>query len=205
MRQSNVTDPLAPELFIPYRQMPARLLNGPLIFLVRTAGNPAAQVPMLRAAVRQQDPAALDSVMTMEERVVSNLAKPRLYAVLLRAFGFFAVIVAGVGLFGVLSYGVAQRSREIGIRTALGARTRDITALILKHAVAVTLSGLGLGFAVSLTLSRVITAFLYSVSPRDSTSFVVAAVVLALVAGIACVVPARRAARVDPLVVLKSA
>jgi hypothetical protein len=103
MRQSNVTDPPTPELFVSYRQMPVRLLNGPLIFVVRTADNPMTRVPMLRSAVCEQDPAAaIDSVMTMEECVLTNLAKPRLYAALVGAFGFFALIIAGVGLFGAL-------------------------------------------------------------------------------------------------------
>jgi len=204
MRQSNVTDPPTPELFVSYRQMPVRLLNAPLLFVVRTADNPLGYIPTLRAAVREQDPgAALDSVMTMEERVMTNLAKPRLYAVLLGAFGCFALIIAGVGLFGVLSYGVTQRSREIGVRTALGAQTRDIIALILKQAATVAGSGVVLGLAASFVLSRLLTAFLYGVTAHDTISFVVVAVVLVLVAGIACVVPARRAANVDPLIVLK--
>jgi putative ABC transport system permease protein len=205
MRQSSVTDPPAPELFISYRQMPQRLLNSPLIVVLRTAGNPLAHVPTLRAVVRAQDPAAaLDSVMTMEDRVMTSLARPRLYAAVLAAFGVSALVVAGVGLFGVLSYAVAQRSREIGIRAALGAQARDITALVLKHAAGVTIAGLAVGFAAWLLLSRVLAAFLYGVTPYDVISFAIVAIALAAMAGIACAVPARRAARVNPILVLKS-
>jgi putative ABC transport system permease protein len=205
MRQSDVTEAATPELFVSYRQMPARLLNGPLILVVRMADDPMAHVAMLRRAVHEQDSAAaLDSVMTMEERVMTSLAKPRLYATLLSAFGFFALLIAGVGLFGILSYAVSQRSREIGVRTALGAQTRDIITLVLKPAAAVAVTGMVLGLAASFVLSRLLAAFLYGVTVHDTASFVVVALVLTLVAGIASVIPARRAVRIDPLVVLKS-
>jgi putative ABC transport system permease protein len=97
----------------------------------------------MRAAVHEQDPTvALDSIMTMEERVATSLARPRLYAVLLGGFAIAALAIAGVGLFGVLSYSVAQRSREIGVRTALGAQVQDIVMLVLKHALAIALGGI---------------------------------------------------------------
>jgi putative ABC transport system permease protein len=205
MRQSDVTEAATPELFISYRQMPARLLNGPLILVVRTADDPMAHVATLRGAVHEQEAAAaLDSVMTMEERVMTSLAKPRLYAMLLSAFGLFALLIAGVGLFGILSYAVSQRSREIGVRTALGAQTRDIIALVLKPAAVVAVGGMVLGLVASFALARLLAAFLYGVAVHDMTSFVVVAIVVVLVAAIASVIPARRAARIDPLVVLKS-
>jgi putative ABC transport system permease protein len=205
MRQSNVTEPPAPELFVSYRQMPARLRNSPLMFVVRTPDDPLALVPTLRAVVREKDPAvALDSVMTMEERVMTNLAKPRLYAVLLGALGSFALVIAGVGLFGALSFVVAQRSREFGVRTALGAQSRDIMGLVFKHAAAIAVSGMVLGLAASFMLSRLLAILLYGITPYDTKSFAVAAVILAAVAGLAAFVPARRATKVDPLNALKS-
>jgi putative ABC transport system permease protein len=205
MRQSNVTDPATPELFVSYRQMPARLVQGPIIVAIRTTDDQTAQVAMLRTAVREQDvEAVLDSVMTMDELAMTSLARPRLYAALLAAFGGWAVVIAGVGLFGVLSYSVTQRSREIGVRTALGAQTRDIVALVLKQAAAVAVGGLLLGLAAALVVTRLLTAFLYGVTPYDAISFVLTAAIVTLAAGIACLVPARRAARVDPLVVLRS-
>jgi putative ABC transport system permease protein len=205
MRQSDVTDAPAPELFVSYRQMPDRLLNGPLILVVRTVGDPLPQAGLLRTAVREQDPAILvHSVMTMEERVVTSLAKPRLYAMMLGAFGGFALAIAAVGLFSVLSYSVAHRAREIGVRTALGAQTRDIVALVLKQAAGIAIGGVVFGLAASVLLSRFLTAFLYGVVAHDLTSFAVVAVVLMLAVALACVVPARRAARVNPLIAMRS-
>jgi predicted permease len=205
MRQSGVTDPDVAEVFMSYRQMPARLVNGPLFVVARTAGDPTPLAPMLREAIQEQDPTvALDTIATMEERVMSSLAKPRLYALLLGAFGTFAVFIAGVGLFGVLAYSVAQRQREIGVRTALGARTRDIVILVLWQAAGVAVAGLSAGLTASFALSGLLSTFLYGVAPRDAVSFAAVAAVLMLVTAVACVVPARRAARVDPLTVLKS-
>ena len=205
MRQGAVTDAPAAELYVSYRQMPQRLVNGPLIFVIRTTGDPLSHAATLRTAVREHDAsAALDSIMTMEERIVADLAKPRLYAVLLGSFGVFALVIAGVGLFGVLSYAVAQRYREFGVRTALGARTSDVVWLVVKHAAAVAGSGLVVGLVVSLASTHFLSSFLYGVSAFDVWSFVTAAGALGAATIIACLVPARRAARVDAVVVLKS-
>jgi putative ABC transport system permease protein len=205
MRQASVTDGRTAEMFVSYRQLPNRLVNGSLILVVRTADDPAAHVSMLRAAVREQDSTVVaDSIMTLEERVMTSLAKPRLYAVLLTGFAMAALAIAGVGLFGVLSYGVAQRSREIGVRTALGAQPRDIVVLVLKHAAAVAIAGVAIGLWASFALTKYVAAFLYGVTAHDAVSFVVVAGLLIVVAAIACVVPARRAARIDPMIVLRS-
>jgi putative ABC transport system permease protein len=205
MRQRDVTDAPAAEIFRSYRQSPARLINNPLIALARSSGDPLSLVDLVRATAREQDRAvAVDSIMTMEERVMASLAKPRLYTTLLTAFAAGALLIACVGLFGVLSYLVAQRAREIGVRTALGAQTRDIIALVLKHAAAVAAAGVAIGLTVSLALARYLSTFLYGVTTHDTASFVAVAIVMAVVAAIASVVPARRAARVDPLIVLKS-
>jgi ABC-type antimicrobial peptide transport system permease subunit len=173
---------------------------------MRTASDPAAFAPAMRRIVREAEPAvALDSVMTMEDRVITNLAKPRLYAVVLVGFGFFAIVIAGVGLFGVLAYSVAQRGREIGVRTALGARPGDIVLMVVRQAgliaVVATTIGLWLAFVAANGLSK----FLYGVDPHDPASFAAVGAVVIAVSAVACVVPARRAARVDPLSVLRSA
>jgi putative ABC transport system permease protein len=140
----------------------------------------------------------------MEGRVINSLARPRLYAVLLTTFAVFALVIAGVGLFGVLSYSVAQRSREIGVRTALGATTGDIVNLVLRQAAVVTLGGVGIGLWASFAAVKAVSKLLYGVSAHDAVSFIVVPIVLAGVAAIACVVPARRAARVDPLRALRA-
>ncbi len=205
MRQSDVTEPQSPEIFASYRQMPTRLMSAPTVIVVRAAGDPTALVPTLRAAVRERDPLlVVDSIMTMEERVMASLAKPRIHALLLSGFAVFALAIAGVGLFGVLSYSVAQRSREIGVRTALGARPRDIVTLVLRQALTIAGAGLVAGLAIASAAARLLSTFLYGVTAYDAASFVLVPLVLAVVTAAACLVPARRAARVDPLTVLRS-
>jgi ABC-type antimicrobial peptide transport system permease subunit len=174
--------------------------------MVRTADDPTGVVPsLLRSLVRQAAPSApLESIMTMEDRVSASLARPRLYAVLLGTFAAFALAVAGLGLFGVLSYTVAQRAREIGVRSALGAQVRDIVGLVLKQSLAIAVAGVAAGLGASLWLTRALQGYLYGVTPRDAVSFAVVAVVLLAVAVLASIVPARRAARVDPVKVLRA-
>src|SRR5262249_5745530 len=135
MRQ-DVESALQPEIFASFKQITTASTNLGLdpILVIRTAADPTVYVSTLRRLVQGEAPTlALDSIMTMEERVMTSLAKPRLYAVALALFGVFAMLIAGVGLFGVLSFSVAQRTREIGVRSALGALPRDIVALVLRQ------------------------------------------------------------------------
>jgi putative ABC transport system permease protein len=183
----------------------SRLSNAPMIVVARTTGDPEAMIPMLRAAVREQDRRlVVDSIMTLDERVMTSLSRPRTYAILVGAFALSALVIAGVGLFGVLSYTVAQRSREIGVRTALGAQPRDIAALVLRQGMLMAGAGLAAGLAAAGAAVRVLSAFLYGVTTHDPLSFVIVPVVLGIVTAVACIVPARRAARVDPLAALRS-
>jgi putative ABC transport system permease protein len=205
MRQGSVFDAPQPELLMPYAQVGCAAAVPDPILVIRTAGDPVPYAATLRHLIREQAPAlALDSVMTMDERVMTNLAKPRLYAVVLAGFAAFALVIAGVGVFGVLSYSVAQRSREIGIRTALGARPADIVSLVLRQVAAIAVCGLGVGLGLAFALSRSLTTVLHGVHPHDRVSFLVVPAILAVVTTIACVGPARRAARIDPLRVLRS-
>jgi ABC-type antimicrobial peptide transport system permease subunit len=142
--------------------------------------------------------------MTMEDRVMMSLGQPRLYAVVLAWFGAFALLIAGVGLFGVLSSSVAQRTREIGVRSALGAQTRDIVALVLRQTLWIVGVGVAIGLATALAGVRMLSAFLYRISPHDALTFVAVPIVIVAVATVACLVPARRAARVDPLTALRA-
>ena len=204
MRQGGIlSDAPQPELFMPYHQIGCpNLLSDPVI-VIRTHDDPAPFASTLRQIVREQEPAlALDSLMTMEERMMTNLAKPRLYAVVLTGFALFALTISGVGLFGVLSYIVAQRSREIGVRTALGARPSDIVGLVLRQVAVVAAAGIAAGLWAAFAASQSVATVLYGVAPHDPLSFVIVPVVLIVVTAMAAVVPARRAARVDPLTVL---
>ena len=162
-------------------------------------------VASLRSIVNEAAPAApLESIMTMEDRLASSLSKPRLYAVLLGTFAMFALAIAGVGLFGVLSYSVAQRSREIGVRTALGAQVRDIIGLVVGQSMVIAGAGLVVGLVASFWITRALQGFLYGVTPHDIVSFAVVAAILTVVSAVASIVPARRAARVDPVKVLRA-
>ncbi len=205
MRQSDVTEAHTPEIFASYRQMSNRLVRASMFVVARTTGDPETLIPSLRAAVREQDRMlVVDSIMTLDERMLTSLARPKTYATLLGAFALCALAIAGVGLFGVLSYGVAQRVREIGVRTALGAQPADIIALVLRHGMMMAGGGIVVGLGTALATARVLSSFLYGVTAYDAASFVAVAIVLAAVVALACIVPARRAARVDPLTALRS-
>ena len=198
-----VTDTPQPEVYFAAGQHPLEYTD--LYLVVRTAGQPRTLVPALRAIVHDVAPQApLESIMTLEDRVAGTLSRPRLYAVLLGTFAAFALAIAGVGLFGVLSYSVAQRAREIGVRTALGAQVRDIVGLVVGQSMAIAGAGLAVGLIASLWLTRALQTFLYGVTPHDVVSFGVVAAVLLVVSAIASIVPARRAARVDPVKVLRA-
>lgn len=205
MRQ-DVDAPLQPEIFASMKQITTASTNVGFdpILVIRTADDPTVHVPTLRRLVQELAPAlALDSVMTMEDRLMTSLAKPRLYAVLLAWFGVFAALIAGVGLFGVLSFSVAQRTREIGVRSALGAQARDIVALVLRQALWIVAIGVLFGLAAAVAGVRLLSAFLYGIGPYDPLTFGAVPIVILIIAVVACLVPACRAAKVDPLTALR--
>jgi predicted permease len=204
VRQEGMSDPVQPEL---YRSMlqsnEAMEFDYPLL-VVRTAGDPLKLAPEVRALVSSVAPSALvEKVESMEAKLGESLARPRLYAVLLVVFATAALLIAAVGLFGVLAYSVTLRSREIGVRTALGASPRAIVLLVLRQSARVTAIGLIAGLAIAYVAGQSLGSFLYGIRPHDAASFASVAVVLLLAAALATVGPARRAASVDPLTVLK--
>jgi len=142
--------------------------------------------------------------MTMEDRLMSSLSRPRAYALVLAGVATFALAIAVVGLFGVVSYSVAQRSREIGVRTALGAQTADVVDLVLRSGMTLTAAGLTAGLAAAALLVESLSKILYGVGPFDPATFTVVPLVLAVAAALACVGPARRAARIDPIRALRA-
>ena len=131
--------------------------------------------------------------MTMEDRLMASLAKPRTYAFVLAGFALFALAISGAGLFGVLSYGVAQRTREIGVRSALGARASDRRRVGAQAGCVIIIAGLFIGVSAAAFLATSLSRVLYGISPYDATSFVVGPILVAFVALVACVAPARRA------------
>ena len=196
-----VADPPQPEVFFAPAQWTSPVTD--LIFVVRGGASPSLATS-LRTILREEDPSlVIDSIMTMEDRVMHSLARPRTYAVLLAAFAMFAVGVAAAGLFGVMSYMAAQRTREIGIRTALGARPRDIVRLVTSEAAAILAVGVAIGLVASFVLGRAIAPLLYGVPAHDPVSFIAVPIALAFVVALACAWPARNATRVNPLVALR--
>jgi putative ABC transport system permease protein len=173
--------------------------------VARTRSEPAALVPALREAVRSADRGVtLSEVQTMDEVVARSTASPRFYLLLLGSFAAVALALAAIGIYGVMSYSVARRNTEIGIRMALGARSGDVLRLVMREAVGVVAIGGGVGLAVALLLTRLMGALLYGVGATDPVTFALVAALLALVALLATYVPARRAIRVDPLKALRA-
>jgi putative ABC transport system permease protein len=198
-------EPPHPEIYFSYRQMNGRLKLPAVTLLLPPGGDTAALVAAVRMAVGRTDARLVpEGVMRIEDRILGALARPRLYAILLGAFASAALLIAAVGLVGVLSYVVAQRSRELALRAALGAQPRDLLRLVLRQGMTATSIGIiaGLGFAVAII--RSIRALLYGVTPYDRLTFVAVPVAVLLVAAAACAVPALRAARLHPLDALRS-
>jgi predicted permease len=205
VRYLTAADASQPEMFYSYRQFSARLPVPVVTLLVRSQGDPTTLAPALRTAVREADAGLVPEVVVpMQDRMLATLARPRLYAILLGALAAFALAVAAVGLFGVLSFTVAQRSRELAVRAALGARPGDIVRLVLRQGVIVTSAGLTVGLLGSAALARSIGTLLYGVTPHDAVTYVIVPALVMCIAAAACVGPALRAARLDPLRVLRS-
>ena len=196
-----------PEAYVLSRQLPpnARIGRaGTTAIVVRSSGDPLAIVPFLRQAILEIDrDVPLDNVMTMEARLSASVAGPRFYAMLLGLFALVALVLAAVGIYGVLSYNVSQRHREIGVRMALGAAGRDILALVLRQGLALTLVGALIGLAGAFATTRFLTTLLFGISPTDPITYVAISALLTAVAFFACWIPARRAIRVDPMTALR--
>ncbi len=172
--------------------------------LVRTRGEAAGILePLRREAMLLEPNLAIMESTTMERRMSLSLFGVKLGAGMLTAFGTFALFLASVGLYGVMAYSVAGKTREIGTRMALGARERDVLVSTVREGLGMTMVGLGVGLVLSAILTNLLTALLYGISPFDPISFVTGSLVLTVVALLASYLPARRAARVDPLVALR--
>jgi putative ABC transport system permease protein len=143
------------------------------------------------------------NVTTMKDLVSSSITSQRFILLLLASFATLALILAAVGIYGVMSYTVTQRTQEIGIRMALGARMTDVLKLILRNGLMLTLIGVALGVALSFAVTRVMASLLFEVTPTDSITFITVSGVLVVVALVACYLPARRATKVDPMVALR--
>ena len=194
------------EAFAPVQQIdaaPTFEYAFPMV-VVRTTGDPLTAVPFLREAVAEARPgAAVATVMTMDARLSSAVAEPRFFAVLVGCFAALAFLLAAFGIYGLLSYNVAQRRGEIAVRMALGAQRGDVLALVVRQGAALVAAGAVVGLAAAAAASRVLESFLYGIATDDRLTFVAAPLALAAVALVACWLPARRATRVHPMEVLR--
>src|SRR5262249_44069228 len=172
---------------------------------VRTAQDPTTMVAAIRREAQKLDASLpIYNIKTLEEQKDRSLYTARLAATLLSVFGGLALMLASVGLYGVMAYVVGQRRREIGVRLALGAQRRDVFRLVVKEGMALAAVGVAMGLAGALAGTRLLTKFLYGVEPTDATTFICVALLLAVVALLANYLPARRAARTDPMQALRA-
>jgi putative ABC transport system permease protein len=207
VRHNGITDRIKEKFYVPHRQwhratgFPIRAMT----LVVKAVGDPAAQTAPVRAAVRAIDPnLPIADVRTMDTVVSATMSTPRFTGVLLGVFAMLALILSAIGIYGVLSYVVSRRTREIGIRVAIGAGRGEVLRLILRNGLGLALTGVVLGTVAAMWTSRLMRSMLHDVSPTDPITFAGVGAGLALVAILASLVPAWRATRVDPVVALKS-
>jgi ABC-type antimicrobial peptide transport system permease subunit len=188
-------------MYVPHRQ---RVGASQMTVLVRTAGDPLAFAPVLRQTAAEIDRRAIVyNIATAQELIDRSLLRERLVASISALFGALAVLLAAVGLYGVLSYGIARRTRELGIRIAIGAEARSILAMVLREAGSMLALGVVVGLAAAWWLGRIVSRLLYGVQPDDLASIGIAVGVLMAAGTLAAWIPARRAARIDPIQALR--
>ena len=194
-----------PQFYLPF---PRELLNlgaSTLVLVVRAAEDPAIAIAAFRAAVQAVDPEiAIANLLLTETALASTIDAPRFNMALLTAFAVIALVLAAVGLAAVIGYEVTERTHEIGIRMALGARTENVRRLAMRHGLTPAFVGLGLGVIGAFAATRLAASMLYGITPRDPLTFVGVVALLVLVAVGASWLPARRATRVDPMIALRA-
>jgi len=200
IRQESLIDDVAAELYLSSAQMP---MNGVTLF-VRTSSDPLSVVAAVRSQVSAVDSnQPIYDVKTLDQRVSDATAVSRSLTVLFSTFALLALVLGLVGIYGIVSYAVTQRTQEIGIRMALGAQAKDILQLIIRHGLVLALTGVALGVAGALALTRFLATLLFGITPTDTLTFVVVAAIFFLIAMFASLIPARRATKVDPLTALR--
>jgi putative ABC transport system permease protein len=200
VKHFSLEDAAKPELYLPYAQRPTQ--NQTLV--IRAESEPAALVAAVRGEVRALDrDLPLYGIKTMEDYLDESVAARRLNMLMVGVFAAVALLLAAVGIYGVISHSVTERTREIGIRMAVGARSQDVLRLVIERGMKLALSGVAIGMAASFALTRLMKTLLFGVSATDPLTFAVIAVLLAGVALLACYIPARRATKVDPITALR--
>ena len=201
VQQLSLSKPPEPAFYVNYRQV-ARV---GMTFVLRTRGSPLAAVDAVERAIWEVDPdQPIGQIATMERVLTDSVAEPRFSMTLLSVFAGLALALAAVGIYGVISYTVSQQSHEIGIRMAMGAHTRDVLGMVVKRGMALALLGVAIGWLATWGVSRLLASLLFQVETLDATSYLGASAVLLLVAFAATLLPALRAARIDPVTALRS-
>jgi putative ABC transport system permease protein len=215
MHQEDATDDLVPEIFFDYRQFLAfhdvdrpasqnESAIGFLSFALRATGDPAELIPSVRETLTATDPnIGIDAIVPMVRLEASSRARQRFYAVILGVFAAVSAALAAIGVYGVLAYAVAQRTKEIGVRIALGAQAGQVLSLVMRRGLALTLAGVTAGLMVAALAARSLESMLFGIAPFDPSAFAAVAIGFTLVAAVASYVPAKRATRVDPAVALR--
>jgi len=204
VRQMGADAPVKSEAYIPQRQAGSFPFHAPRDLVVRTSVEPLSLVSAVREAIREADPAQpVSNVRTMDELLGRETAQRRLGATLVLSFAALALLLAALGIYGVLAYFVTQHVPEIGVRLALGARPADILGLVLRRGMTLTLIGLALGLLAAYALTRLMAGLLFGVSATDPLTYAAVALVIAAVALAACLIPARRAMKIDPMEALR--
>jgi len=200
VREFGLAEPAIPEAYYPESQS----TSSELVLVVRTASDPQAQVAAIRNAVHGLDKGLpWYGVQTLSEMVSDSSREKRFVALLLALFAAVALALASVGIYGVVSYSVSQRTREIGIRMAFGAEVRNVLGMVLREGLRLVIAGVAVGLLGAWALSRYLTSILYAVRATDLATYILAALLMTAVALVAALVPARRATKVDPMVALR--
>ncbi len=204
VRQMGMDAPVKAEMYFPYRQITTHFWYAPRDLVIRTTGDPTRLVTAARQAIREVDPdQPISNIATMDELLTEETGPRRLGMILLSAFAGLALLLASLGIYGVLSYFVTQQTPEIGVRMALGAGQRNIMGLVLRKGMRWTLPGVAIGLLATFAMTRLIKSLLFGINPTDPVTFAAVSIVLIGVALAACYFPARRATKVDPLVALR--
>ncbi len=204
VRQMGVDEPVKAEMYLPFQQVTTQPWFAPRDLIVRTTNRPLELVSAIRSEILSVDPdQPISSVMTMDEILGEETAARHIGVILLTTFAVLALLLASLGIYGVIYYFVAQHTQEIGIRLALGATPRDILNLVLKKGLQLALLGAGIGLIGAFALTRLMQSLLYDVRADDPVTFAGITFILGFIALLACYIPARRATRVDPLVALR--
>jgi len=203
-KNAGMDKPAGPELYFQVRQVAKNFLGGQINFVVRTSNESLALESAIRSAVREQDPTLpVYNLRSMNEVVSRSMVQPRFLAILLATFSGIALFLAAIGIYGVMAYSVAQRTQEIGVRMALGAQQLHVLRLIFGQSLVMLLIGTVIGLAGAFALTRLMRTLLFEVTATDPLTYISVVALLTVVALLACYVPARRAAKVDPLIALR--